>query len=337
MANQPSGDIELLFQNISTNEKDRHDFKKPHMRMRLSRATNSLEIARSSQKEWSKKTLLFTGTPSIVSTTELEALSIQEAQAIARLTMFLKLCQTFEGMNSPTSILTSESHDERENDRPNNSDPKSLVNSNSITSKRHEFRHSYDQKENTSSRERIPETRRTSTKTTDVSWPQRRQDYGPELESNRRLSQRSQPRIPTSSSLTKVLSACDISDRPRKFSATPTTTSSILRKPLQDKNFSIEACKGQTAELNSQYLQMSGNASQNPEVQSKFLSGIGWCIRQNSAITQGGRYKVMFTTGSIMEVDVDEEWMSYVPLGKKPERYAFSMVFRLAVNLANVI
>ncbi|KAF9267914.1 hypothetical protein L218DRAFT_955091 [Marasmius fiardii PR-910] len=43
-------------------------------------------------------------------------------------------------------------------------------------------------------------------------------------------------------------------------------------------------------------------------VQSKFLPSIGWCIRHNSRVSQGGRYKIMFLDGAVLDVDVDEEW-----------------------------
>ncbi|KAK7048305.1 hypothetical protein R3P38DRAFT_2868556 [Favolaschia claudopus] len=42
--------------------------------------------------------------------------------------------------------------------------------------------------------------------------------------------------------------------------------------------------------------------------QTKFIPTVGWCIRQSSRVSQGGRYKIMFFDGATLEIDVDEDW-----------------------------
>ncbi|KAJ7288402.1 hypothetical protein C8J57DRAFT_1706856 [Mycena rebaudengoi] len=45
--------------------------------------------------------------------------------------------------------------------------------------------------------------------------------------------------------------------------------------------------------------------------QTKFIPSVGWCIRQSSRVSQGGRYKLMFFDGTSLEIDVDEDWAEF--------------------------
>ncbi|KAJ3821787.1 kinase-like domain-containing protein [Lentinula raphanica] len=47
-------------------------------------------------------------------------------------------------------------------------------------------------------------------------------------------------------------------------------------------------------------------------LQTRFIPSAGWCIRYHSKVSQGGRYKVMFLDGEVLDIDVDEEWVEHL-------------------------
>ncbi|KAJ3730998.1 kinase-like domain-containing protein [Lentinula guzmanii] len=53
-------------------------------------------------------------------------------------------------------------------------------------------------------------------------------------------------------------------------------------------------------------------AASGQPLQTRYIPSAGWCIRYNSKVTQGGRYKVMFLDGEILDIDVDEEWVEHI-------------------------
>ncbi|KAF8208882.1 hypothetical protein K438DRAFT_1961430 [Mycena galopus ATCC 62051] len=55
--------------------------------------------------------------------------------------------------------------------------------------------------------------------------------------------------------------------------------------------------------------------------QTKYIPTVGWCIRQSSRISQGGRYKIMFFDGATLEIDVDEDWAELTSPGGGTTRY----------------
>ncbi|KAF7291587.1 Protein kinase domain-containing protein [Mycena chlorophos] len=58
-----------------------------------------------------------------------------------------------------------------------------------------------------------------------------------------------------------------------------------------------------------------------PMPQTRFIPSVGWCIRQGSRVTQGGRYKIMFVDGAVLEIDVDEEWAELTEQDGTMKRY----------------
>jgi polo-like kinase 4 len=46
-------------------------------------------------------------------------------------------------------------------------------------------------------------------------------------------------------------------------------------------------------------------------IQTRFVPSVGWCIRYGSSVSQGGRYRMLFLDGVIVDVDVDEEWVEF--------------------------
>ncbi|KAK1227367.1 hypothetical protein PQX77_009631 [Marasmius sp. AFHP31] len=94
-------------------------------------------------------------------------------------------------------------------------------------------------------------------------------------------------------SLSRSLSTIDLARRPVKFSLSSSANSTSNFKYHQDE-----------------YVDDSSSSSLG--VQSRFIPGIGWCVRHSSRVSQGGRYKIMFLDGAVLDVDADEEWAELV-------------------------
>jgi len=65
----------------------------------------------------------------------------------------------------------------------------------------------------------------------------------------------------------------------------------------------------------SETVSFTSNEDPVQTFQTKFITGVGWCVRHASKISQGGRYKLMFLDGKVLNVDVDEEWVELVENG----------------------
>ena len=63
------------------------------------------------------------------------------------------------------------------------------------------------------------------------------------------------------------------------------------------------------------------SSSTSISVETRFIRNVGWCVRHNSRVTQGGRYKIMFLDGATFDVDVDEEWIEYTSPTGQTSRY----------------
>jgi hypothetical protein len=108
-----------------------------------------------------------------------------------------------------------------------------------------------------------------------------------------------------------------VSPRPRFPSAIPRVSSNTSRKasstavgdapppPLEeDRPSSLVAC---TAEDVGTLRDLPLSASGRSRLQTRFMPGVGWCVRSGLA-----RYRIMFTDGIALEVDVDEERVEMV-------------------------
>ncbi|KAJ7459803.1 hypothetical protein FB451DRAFT_1045789, partial [Mycena latifolia] len=116
----------------------------------------------------------------------------------------------------------------------------------------------------------------------------------------------------------QTLSLVNVAPRPSKLAFMPATTRRTSRKvPSTSDMASVEA----------QHLSVTGKTQTAINIlptwcrddlelttpdhrgaQTKFIPSVGWCIRHNSRVSQGGRYKIMFFDGAVLEIDVDEEW-----------------------------
>ena len=91
------------------------------------------------------------------------------------------------------------------------------------------------------------------------------------------------------------------SDTSRKASSTAVGDAPPLAPPSEDRPSSLAACTEDLRSLRD--LSASGRS----RMQTRFMPGVGWCVRSGSA-----RYRIMFTDGVALEVDVDEERVEMV-------------------------
>lgn len=124
-----------------------------------------------------------------------------------------------------------------------------------------------------------------------------------------------QPRpAPASFSSTQTMSLVNVAPRPSKLAFASTTT----RKPSSFSSIT------DMASIEGQHLSVTGKTAIMPTwcredlelsrtddhraPQTKFIPSVGWCMRHESRVSQGGRYKIMFFDGAVLEIDVDEDW-----------------------------
>ncbi|KAJ6559247.1 kinase-like domain-containing protein [Mycena vulgaris] len=118
---------------------------------------------------------------------------------------------------------------------------------------------------------------------------------------------------PASFSSTQTLSFVNVAPRPSKMSFIPATTRRTNPVPATSDMASIE---GQHLSVTSKTAILPTWCRDDLELtmadhrvpQTKFIPSVGWCIRHNSRVSQGGRYKIMFFDGAVLEIDVDEDW-----------------------------
>jgi hypothetical protein len=121
-----------------------------------------------------------------------------------------------------------------------------------------------------------------------------------------------------------------VSPRPRFPSAIPRASSDSYRKasstavgdapPLappssEDRPSNFATCIEGVGSLRD--LSASGRSRR---LQTRFMPGIGWCVRSGSA-----RYRIMFTDGVALEVDVDEERVEMIECDGSVVRFGFSL------------
>jgi len=103
MANGPPGDIEILFRSTvqPKTKVDVIEDQSPSMRLRFSRQSRSLEVARyvsgPTGEEWIKKIMTSTADPPYVSPVEWKQLEDLEKNALDHLARFVQLCVASEG------------------------------------------------------------------------------------------------------------------------------------------------------------------------------------------------------------------------------------------------
>lgn len=111
MANQPKGDIELLFgvSAFSSNKAAGLLGNVPSMRLRFSRQGRSLEFARHISsvhgEEWTKKVISATTETPYISTGDWKTLEQTDKDAMHQLTRFVRICESVEELIEDTSQI----------------------------------------------------------------------------------------------------------------------------------------------------------------------------------------------------------------------------------------
>ncbi|KAJ7670277.1 kinase-like domain-containing protein [Mycena rosella] len=133
-----------------------------------------------------------------------------------------------------------------------------------------------------------------------------------------------------SSTPTQTLSLVNIVPRPPKLAAVlpPAIRKTHNRVPSPSDMASIEgqhlSVTGTTAILPTwcrDDLDLEPPTSDYRVPQTKFIPSVGWCIRHSSRVSQGGRYKIMFFDGAVLEIDVDEDWAELVTRAGETTRH----------------
>ncbi|THV05256.1 hypothetical protein K435DRAFT_961334 [Dendrothele bispora CBS 962.96] len=309
MANSPQADIELLFfdppsSNMKTStisrssppaasknskqdmndlpdtETSKHTCK---MRFRYSRQTHLLEVAEringSRGKEWMKKNVHVTQPDALSSTANImkTLYSEEERGAIDRLLWFLRLC----------NIVEEESEHKRIRGAQDETPSQFVLHFGQTKDSFNSVQPSFSVK-----------------------------DPGQSL-----------------STAMKSLSTVDLPPRPLKLARSRTLRKSGKSDPSSDEGDTMKyrdnydsMSPAPTEGTWTPQDQASGRSSLNPSAQSgltigssmsndeaiqalqtRFIPGVGWCVRHASKISQGGRYKLMFLDGKVLNVDVDEE------------------------------
>ncbi|KAJ7645417.1 kinase-like domain-containing protein [Mycena polygramma] len=268
MANDAPGEIELSLGSAPANGRKQGDAETPRIRIRLSRQTGTLEIAKHMSgtrgEEWTKKVLKTVHEHPYISTADWEKLEATEQDSMAHLARFRRTCEVLEQL------------EREEKDHPA-ADP-------------------YSPSGASKSRGSLPEN-----------------------DSPNVLARI----VPASFSSTPTLSLINIAPRPSKYPFLPAVQKDN-RGPSVSDITSIEgqhpSVIGKTGILPTWCMDDDDfdlPAAEQRVAQTKYIPSVGWCIRQSSCVSQGGRYKIMFFDGATLEIDVDEDWAELTsPSGK---------------------
>ncbi|KAJ7175802.1 kinase-like domain-containing protein [Mycena filopes] len=260
----------------------------PRMRMRLSRGCGSLEIARhlsgARGEEWTRTVLKTTDGYPHLSLTDWDALAAIERDGMAHLARFWRTCEALEN-------LEREELPALHSGKPNRPKKKALS----------------------------PLQIRTQTASP-----------------------------PASFSSTQTLPLVNVAPRPPKLPFTkPYLISSKLSKPeapmtpdapsrkalhtqrapsISDDGFSVTGNPTTAAILPTWCKEDFGNeldglTAERRRAQTKYIPSVGWCIRHGSCVSEGGRYRIMFFDGAVLEIDVDEDWAEFTSAGGQPTRH----------------
>jgi hypothetical protein len=276
MANGPRADIEIRTNPRSTSTAISASMT-TSIRIRFSRKLRTMQIF-SSETNLCKKTMFCTARGVPADAGDWALLSANEKECLAALLDFLRVVEAVEGL------------------------PRGASESLSAVPAERQTRHSTKREAAHSAASAVP--------------PHRENDAYPPVASLPKSAATSTTPLPSST----VPPPCTrptqvtVSPRPRFPSAIPRASSDTSRKasstavgdalPLapseEDRPSSLAAC---TEDRSLRDLSVSGKS----RLQTRFMPGVGWCVRSGSA-----RYRIMFTDGVALEVDVDEERVEMV-------------------------
>ncbi|KAF9077553.1 kinase-like domain-containing protein [Rhodocollybia butyracea] len=105
-----------------------------------------------------------------------------------------------------------------------------------------------------------------------------------------------------------------LAPRPPKISSISNESHGPLHRQSEEVDYPSKALSLTTSDITPWYLNplcTTELVASAHALQTRFIPSIGWCIRYHSKVSQGGRYKVMFLDGEVLDVDVDEEWVEH--------------------------
>lgn len=284
MANDPQGDIELLFRSnplMSMNVGQPTLGKNPQgysMRIRFLRQAGTIEISRyvlgTRGEEWTKKVMASTAGSPQVAATDRDALDPLETKAMHQLFSFLRICEAID-------VLDDSGYDSHHT-------PSNTVVEKAAARSNDTLKGYYK-----------------ATPTVPGTWP---------APIARNIS------ISNKTTASKSLSSVNLAPRPPKLSKAPIPRSTsgkenqdLLRNRRSISNSTTGASQSRSMGIAETTLTWSKATNDSTDlmegIQTRFIPFVGWCIRLGSRVSQGGRFKVMFLDGEVLEVDVDEEWV----------------------------
>ncbi|KAJ8472587.1 hypothetical protein ONZ45_g16605 [Pleurotus djamor] len=129
--------------------------------------------------------------------------------------------------------------------------------------------------------------------------------------------------LPTNTSATPTLRNSLSSATPSLIRSLNTTLVPPPTKPVLDPTPDVEIdlrpssvqtieTKLDTSLLSLDIDPMSGLSEPSVDAQTRFIPSVGWCIRCESRVSQGGRFKIMFLDGATLDINVDEDWAEFM-------------------------
>lgn len=285
MANAPQADIELLFSEPTTNttrkptiqkqsSSNSADKDKARMRLRYSRQSHSLEIAQCVVGPRGEEWKKRTLNVSSLNLSTETDLSNLTAEEVEGINRLSGFMRVCEAVEAETTDYGSE-HDATF--RARSSTPESTLSDSSL------LKHP------------LLDTRPPSTNRV--------------VSGSRTLAQ--------SLSMTSV--DLKLAPRPRKFSSMTKSSQNggnvlMSSKSLEEFDYSTKPIS-LTADVTPSWYRdglCTMDVISGQPLQTRYIPSVGWCIRYDSKVSQGGRYKVMFLDGDVLDIDVDEEWVEHV-------------------------
>ncbi|KAF9049660.1 hypothetical protein BDZ89DRAFT_1126603 [Hymenopellis radicata] len=274
MANEPLADVEILaLSTLGSHERDDNS-ECVRMRVRVSRQRRMIEIAHyktdTRGREWKKKTIP-TSSDFRVPFPDLEELDEDDRAVLNLLPGFFSLCDVYERMSQSQSTLATT--------RPETcSTTNDTIRPPPVTETSKLNRHSSF----------VSQINLVSSSVT-----------------NRATTPTPEEEVLPPAKLSTTNSSClsyPLSRIIGKENLQYTPASNSLSTSILTNRATFEATPSWTRNSDSTTIHTAN-------VSTRFIPATGWCIRQCSRVSQGGRYKIMFLDGAALDVDVDEDWV----------------------------
>ncbi|KAI9509218.1 hypothetical protein F5148DRAFT_1189424 [Russula earlei] len=282
MANEPRGDVEIRSNPRSTSA-SMSASTTAAIRVRFSRKLRTMQIF-SSEPRVCKKTMFCNARGVPTDAGDWALLTKNEKECLAALLDFLRVVEAVEGLPRGASELLCGISSEHQTKPPTKREPGCSVPS-AISPR--------DDEENDACRPRLGLSKPSATPA--VPLPSATAPEPARRSIKVAISPR--PRFP--SALPRA--ASHGSDTSRKASSSTAVSDAPAPPPPSGDRPSSHIT---SAENVASLQDLSGGAAR---LQTRFMPGVGWCVRSG-----GARYRIMFTDGAALEVDVDKERVEVV-------------------------